>query len=332
MPSVTKEQAKEFLNKISSKDNVLIIHHDDLDGFSSGVLFREFVENKGAEVKNVIFTIGSSQENVIKQTKKSNKILIADLGPGTIPKILEAIKHKQVFYTDHHQIEKPIPKEILELRTIKEGYVPSSRTVYELCAGKEWLAIAGTLSDAGHLHDANKEFIKNFLEKNKITQKKYLEQVVFTINKMLVYFNQRPKKALYKLLKLKQYTDAKALKKFARPIEKEIQKYIKGYKDNHEQIGKIKFYYFDPKYPIKSTVTSQLGFMNKNDQFIFATPDKDMIRLSARSQNKNANMITALKTGIKGLENATCGGHIPAAGGQIDKKDLKQFRENLKNY
>lgn len=332
MPQVTQSQAKDFLNKINEKDNVLIIHHDDLDGFASGILFSDFCKKKKATTKNLVFSIGSDQQIIIKQTKKFNKILIADLGPGTIAEILEAIKHKKVFYTDHHQIEKPIPNEILELRTIKDGYIPSSRTVFELVGGKEWLSVAGTLADAGHLHKPNQQFIKDFLEKNKISQRKYQEQVVFIINKVIVYFNKKSQKALYKLIKLEKYSEVKALKKYARPVEKEIQRYIKEYKTKHEKLGDINFYTFDPKYSIKSTVTSQLSFANTNDLFVFAIPDKDMVRLSARSQNKDANMIEVLKTGIKGLDNATCGGHLPAAGGQIQAKDIKQFKENLKDY
>jgi single-stranded DNA-specific DHH superfamily exonuclease len=332
MPEVTIQQAKDFLNQISIKDSVAIIQHDDLDGYASGILFSEFCKKKGAEFKNIVFSIGSSQETVIKQTKHFNKILIADLGPSAIPQILEGLKHKEVFYTDHHQVEKPIPKEILEFRTIKEGYIPSSRTVYELVGGKDWLALAGTLADAGHLHKVNEQFIKQILAKYKISQRKFLEQVVFTLNKTLIYFNDRPLKSLKRILKLKTYKDVKALKGYARPIEKEIQKYIKAFKTKHEEIGKVKFYFFSPKYKIKSTVTSQLSFANTHDQFVFATPSKDMIRLSARSQNKEANMITALKVGTKGLENSNAGGHIPAAGGQIMKKDLEKFKENLKNY
>jgi len=329
---VTQTQAKEFLSKINEKDNVLILHHDDLDGFASGILFHNFCKKKKATTKNLVFSIGSNQQTIIKQTKKFNKILIADLGPGTITEILEAVKHKQVFYTDHHQIEKPIPEEILELRTIKDGYIPSSRTVFELVGGKEWIAVAGTLADAGHLHKPNQKFIQDFLKKNKISQRKYQEQVVFIINKVIIYYGEKPQKVLAKLLKLEKYSQVKALKKFARPVEKEIQKFIKEYKTKHEKLGDINFYYFNPKYSIKSTVTSQLSFANTNALFVFAIPDKDMMRLSARSQNPKANMIEALKTGIKGLENATGGGHIPAAGGQIQKKDLKKFKENLKNY
>jgi len=332
MPQITNKQAKEFLNKINEKDKVLVIHHDDLDGFASGILFHDFCKKQKAQTKNLVFTIGTNQQTIIKQAKKFNKILIADLGPGTIIEILEAARHKQVLYTDHHQIEKPIPNEILELRTIKDGYIPSSKTVYELCGGKEWLAVAGTLADAGHLHKINQKFIKNFLKKNKTSQRKYQERVVFIINKVIVYHNKKPQKALTKLLKLKKYSEIKSLKKYARPVEKEIQKYIKEYKTNHEKISDINFYYFNPKYSIKSTVTSQLSFANTNSLFVFAIPDKNMIRLSARSQNKKANMIKVLKTGIKGLENASAGGHLPAAGGQIQIKDLNQFKKNLKAY
>jgi len=36
-----------------------------------------------------------------------------------------------------------------------------------------------------------------------------------------------------------------------------------------------------------------------------------------------------MKKGTEGLENATGGGHIPAAGGRFMKKDLQKFKENI---
>ena len=36
-----------------------------------------------------------------------------------------------------------------------------------------------------------------------------------------------------------------------------------------------------------------------------------------------------MKKGVSGLENATGGGHVPAAGGRFMKKDLEKFKENI---
>ncbi|MGK0232644.1 MAG: single-stranded DNA-specific DHH superfamily exonuclease [Patescibacteria group bacterium] len=324
--------AKKFLDGIRKGDVVTVVHHDDLDGFASGILYFEYCKKKGAVVSDLPFTIGSDQVPIIKQLRHAEKVIICDLGPNTIVDVLDAVKAKNVFYTDHHKKFEDIPAEILEYRTVDEGYIPCARTAYELVGGKYWLGIAGTLSDAGHLHSENKDFLDGFFEKRRIRQKGFLEQVVFTINKFILYWHDKPKKSFRKLMKISEYTDVKALKKYARPVELEIQRFIKGFKKDSEQLGEVSYYYFDPKYPVKSTVTSQLSFRNPKRMFVFANPDGDMVRLSSRGQDKKFNMIEVLKTGIEGLEGATCGGHLPAAGGQIRAVDLEKFKKQIAGY
>jgi hypothetical protein len=57
----------------------------------------------------------------------------------------------------------------------------------------------------------------------------------------------------------------------------------------------------------------------------------DIINISGRHQSKNANLPKLFSTAIAGLENASVGGHLRAAGGLIQSKDLDKFKENLRN-
>ena len=60
MPSISFIQAKEFLDNITDRDNIAIIHHDDGDGFCSGILFYDWCKKKGAKVENFVFLINKS--------------------------------------------------------------------------------------------------------------------------------------------------------------------------------------------------------------------------------------------------------------------------------
>ena len=55
MPKITFDQAKEFLDNITSGDKVAIIHHDDLDGFASGILFYDFYKTKGVTADHFVY-------------------------------------------------------------------------------------------------------------------------------------------------------------------------------------------------------------------------------------------------------------------------------------
>lgn len=333
MPKITHKQAKKFLDTINEKDNVVMIHHDDLDGFSSGIIFRSFCEKKGAKVKNIPFTIGSNQKNVIKQTKGFNKVIISDLSPNTIIQILNSLDDKEVLYTDHHQeTTEKYSRKIKEYRTIDQGYIPSSRTAYELTKELYWLAVCGTLGDAGHKYAENKVFLDHFFSPKDMSLEVFEKEIVFTLNNVLIYFEGKNQKLLKKLLALNTYKDVKKLKKYARPVEKEIKKHYKNFKKNHEKMGPIQFYIFEPKYSVKSVVTTKISLENPKGIYLIGAIEKSRIRFSARNSSREYNMINVLQAGIKGLQNANGGGHIAAAGGEINKKDLEQFKENLRNY
>ena len=61
MPKINFNQAKEFLNNITSEDKVAVVHHDDGDGFCSGILLYDWCKKKEAEVKTFTFSIGKSK-------------------------------------------------------------------------------------------------------------------------------------------------------------------------------------------------------------------------------------------------------------------------------
>lgn len=331
MPEVSIEQAKDFFNNINENDNIIIIHHDDLDGFCSGILFYDYCIKKQAKIKTIAFEISADQDIIIKQLKKANKIIICDLAPNTINKILETIKKKEVFYTDHHPKDYPVPDKIIEYRT-KDSYIPSSRTAYEIVDGKQWISIAGTIGDMGHLYPENKEFLEEFFNKHKIEQNEFLEKIVSTIHRFLIYFHKKKKKAFSNLQKIEDYNEIKKFKRYARIVDREIQKHLYEYKTKKERIGEVNFYLFSSEYPIKSLISSELSFLYKDEIIVFGLIDNDRIQLSARTSNKEADMSELLKTGIKDLKNASAGGHRPAAGGCIQAQDLEKFKENLKKY
>ena len=325
-------QAKAFLNSISKKDRVAVIHDSDLDGYAAGVLFYSFAKGRGAKAKNFILSREKTNKNFLKKLKRFDKFIIADLPPAHIAHLYPVLEKREVFFTDHHPTTDKMPKNILDLRTFKQGYIPSSRTAFELTQMEEWKAIAGTISDAGHKYPENDKFLKDFLKREKITLEKFLKDVVFTINKMLIYNHKRPKKSFYVLARLKTYRDLYKIKQMTRPVEEEIQKHIKLFKSEREKFGKISLYKFDPKYPIKSSVSTALSFKNPGSTILLYLRKGDQVRVSARSTGGETNVNELLRECTKGFENSSAGGHPKSSGAIFNRKDLNKFKKNLKEY
>jgi len=115
MSKINESRAKKFLNSIKKGDRVAVVHHDDLDGFASGVLFYNFARNKGAKVKNFLGGYGLDPKKLNKYLDKFNKIILTDLGPNFVKTLNPVLEKKDVLYTDHHPAEFGIPKNVLEL-------------------------------------------------------------------------------------------------------------------------------------------------------------------------------------------------------------------------
>lgn len=331
MPKITFNQAKQFLNNLTNKNKIAIIHHNDGDGYTAAILLYNFLKNK--EIKPRTFQFERSNSKISnKYLKKFNTILIIDLAPSLISKDMQTIKHKKVFYTDHHPKDTQVPKQILEYRTKSE--ISSAKTISNLIGGNElWNTMAHHF-DAGWLQKENKKIINKFIKKNKISKQQF-QKMAFKISRTIDYFHKNPDKAFKILNSINLPKDLNKLNKYDKIIGKEIKKLIKQYKTKKQKIGNINFYYFKPKYPIKSSIINEISYTNPKQTYIFATPttnNKKIISLSARNQTKKIDMAQLLKAGIENLKNANAGGHVPAAGATIQSKDLNQFKQNLKYF
>lgn len=330
MPKITFAQAQKFLDNIKKGDTVAIIHHDDSDGFCSGIIYYGWCKSQKAKVKQFTYKINETRLKNLN-LKKFNKIIICDLSSAFMGKELKLIKNKKVFYTDHHP-KHPIPEEIFELQTSYRGYIPSSRTAYELTGLKPWLALIGTISDSGNLYRENTKFINNHLNQLNITLEEFKENATNIITNFLIYFNRDDKKAFRILKKINSFKEICKLKKYSKPVEKEIQKFSEKYKENKEKIGNINFYFLNPHFSIKGDVIRTISHNESKETYILYSPKDKYLTLSARTNNRKINTIKILEAGIKNLEFGNIGGHPAASGGMILAKDLEKFKENIRNF
>ncbi|MFH1521582.1 MAG: DHH family phosphoesterase [archaeon] len=333
MPEITFSQAKEFLDSITSEDKVAIIHHDDGDGFCAGILYYDWCKNKGAITEEFTYSINKSKLKKF-DLEKFNKIIICDLAPDFMAEELELIKDRQAFYTDHHPRDTPIPKEILELVTTDKGCIPSSRTAGELTGLKPWLALIGTVTDSGQFYSENQNFIYERLKELNMTLEEFHQNITSVFTNFLVYFDKDFKKAFKILQQINSIEEISKLKKYAEPVEEEVQKFVEQYENKKERLGDIDFYYFDPHFPVKAPVCGIISYRDKNQVYIFATPKSDgkHISFSARNTSQKMDMAELLRAGVAGLEDGSAGGHTASAGGMILAKDIEKFKENVRKF
>lgn len=336
MTQITENEAKKYLDKISEKDSVAIFRHTDLDGFASAILFYDFCKKKGCtNIKVFPIELGINKLTDYDLTE-FDWILISDLPSEVIVQDLQKIsKDKNVFYTDHHPISKQkIPENIKTFLTIQQGNMPSSRTVYEICGGKYWLAVTGVLSDFGDSYPVNQDFIQDFLDKTEKSKEYMKQEIMYKIARAIIYFEKNPKLDFFDFLKeIKTLDEIKNLEKYEQPVKQEFEKFIKDFQENSKKFGDVFFFYFEPYYGIKSFLINNISSKREKEIFVFCVPiNKEILSISARNQSKEYDVSIILKDCVKNLQNSTAGGHKAAAAAKIPTTELEKFKENLRNY
>lgn len=335
MVKIDFKQAREFLEKINNKDSIMIFTHRDLDGFAAGILFKDYATQLGAKVDVRIIDYGTSKISDSPLTAY-NKILLSDLAPSIVSEDLAKLSDKEVFYTDHHPAEEksPIPNYVFELRTTAQGYVPSTRTVYELTEkenkAKLWLALIGTLSDGAERYPENNEFMQKGYTILGITQSELMEKL-FRLNFALVGAPVL-EDIFEEVSELRGLEDIAKLSRYYEPVEKEFERLRKDYLLKQETFGNVIYYNLETCYPgIKSHFVNFASGEEKEKIYVFATKKgKNNISLSSRNQSKKYDVSKILKEGVNGLKDSLAGGHKSAAGAQIYTEDLDKFKERLK--
>jgi len=328
------KQAREFLEKINEKDNVVIFTHTDLDGFASGNLFLNYLnqQNAKSEVKIINYGVNRISDT---DTNKFNKVLISDLAPGMIWEDLSKLAGKEVFYTDHHQADAkcPIPEFIHELRTTDQGYIPSTRTVYELTEkenkSKLWIATIGVLSDMAEKYPENNEFLQKAYWDLGLDQES-LMKYLFKLNFALIG-NPSLEDSFTEISKMNGLEDVVKLAKYYEPVEKEMGRIRKDYLKKREATGKIVYYCLETIYPgLKSAFINVVSGEEKDNVLVFSNiKNQDIISMSARNQSKEYDVSQILKDCVLGFKDGFAGGHKSASGAQMHKYDLERFKERL---
>ena len=333
MPEINFNQAKEFLGNIIDSDKIAVIHHDDGDGFCSGIIFYDWCKRKGAKVEEFTYVISKTKLSDF-DLGEFNKLIITDLASGFMAEELIGFDDKKILFVDHHPKESGFDENVKYLITTDLGYIPASRTAYELTGLRSLLGLIGTINDAGDLHKENDDFINEKLDEFNISLDEFKDKVSNKFSNTINYFNGKWSEAFVILNKINSINDLSELEKYSHEIEEEIRKYVEEYDERKEKIGDINFYYFDPKFHVRGAVSFIISNKYPDEKFIFASPRKDenMISISGRCQSGEIDIAEFLRAGIAGLDGANAGGHRRASGAGIMKKDLDKFRENIRNF
>ncbi|MEK6913757.1 MAG: DHH family phosphoesterase, partial [Nanoarchaeota archaeon] len=263
-----------------------------------------------------------------------NKVFIFDINVDSDYEGFFMLKKKyDIFLIDHH------PSDLQGKNIIKtKSEDCTTFAIFEMTKEKfdlkkwEWLVCATMVSEFSFKDKSNFEFIKKHYPNVTLEEIYNSEpgEISKKLSSALIYLKRKKKKVFNLIFNNK----LKRLSKYHEIIEAEIKEGVEKFKKEAEFYPEknLYFYYGNPKYSVTSTIATFLSVKEPDKTFVFVSDindEPDFIKVTSRNNNGRENMNLLMKKGIRELENANGGGHVPAAAARFLKKDLEKFKENI---
>ena len=346
----------DFVRGISKEDKVGLFYDGDPDGVCSGSLVATAI--KRIHGKDITISLSSDRKNYgitnyhAEAFKKAGvtKVITCDNAIEGRPEPVDAIaQFADVLQIDNHAIVGEFKsKNILMMKPqlYSEGIHPSryctSKMAYDLMSrhcdlsDRDWIAVTGSISDIATepwMDWVNSVFDKYGWEMKDDLFKTVPGQVAIYINDAICYDLNNIDEVFKAVLESKSTAELfeSSIKKYHDIVEAEIQKWISGAKENaewHDDL-KVMFYEVNPKFKIKSALSTILGLKYPEWTLFLAAPDGDTMTLSARSNTGRIAVNKLFHTVLAEFPDAVGGGHVEAAGGSCRVEDYPKFKAKV---
>lgn len=348
------DRFKGYILSINKKDKIVIFYHAYCtDGLFSCIITSKAI-TKITKLKpkaHYHYTVYEITEEIIEYVRKNNitKAIFVDLSlDANIENLKKLGEYTDVLIIDHHKFNVDLNLDRIvfahsELfnKDLDGSKYPASKLCYDLFSTLinieelDWLAAVGLVGDMGYL--PWKAFVNKVQNKYNI---KIEDDVYSTEIGQAAYMLKRAKdiyekditfNLTFKAKNLFEIIQNEKLIKLNDLAVKERTKWI-DLRDKVEKYGDLIIYEITPKYKIGSALSStlNLNYYSKNTLIVISIfKNKDFMDISARDQRRRIKLNELLRAVVKDIPGASAGGHIPAAGCQLDKKYLEEFKKRL---
>ncbi|MFA5763459.1 MAG: DHH family phosphoesterase [archaeon] len=145
------EHLDKVANEIKTRDNIVVIHHYDADGLTSGAIAIKALEREGKKIEHLCLK-QVYKENVAQIKEMGENFLFVDFGSGQLEYLIDDLGEEHLFILDHHQ-----PSKI-------NGVIPKLKwhvnpLLYGIDGGKEISGAGVTFFFAKALNEKNKDLV-----------------------------------------------------------------------------------------------------------------------------------------------------------------------------
>ncbi len=314
-----KKQVKDFVADLAGK-KVLVLHHTDTDGICSAALFERLAPPADYTFRPTAYLSNYS-------TQGYDALVFLDLsGDGTYK------GHKPILIIDHHGVyKKKMANGVVAkpqfYSKVKPYKYPAVKMVNDLLDAPKEL---GWLVAIGLTGDISDEQWKTFVKKVGISKKDLLLAVRMIDSGRQIGLNEL-KEASQIVRQADSIDDIfnSKLRSYFNRVDKELNKLREAYKRRAERHGNILLFEIKTKFLLGSTLSTIVSFETPDKIIILYRKSGDWISINARHQGDKYKVNELLEKAIKGFSGAIAGGHPPAAGASVRRKDFDLFKKRL---
>lgn len=341
---------------LKNSKRAVLLYHIDTDGVCSAKLMSEALQRLNIQVVNYFPTtpklLNSNDFQKGINRSDADLIIIVDVEVRENTSLVKNNKDKNIIVMDHHSIDE-IPKHdnIIYINPKLEGvkdYTPAAKIVYDTInqiidiSDLDWVAVVGVIGDsAGNVFP---DFVKKIMKKYKVKigkdKKHFFDSFFGTLSNMInsgkiVKGNDGASTALKLLQDTKTpnefYEHAYKLRDWNNKIEDYLERVKLDFEKEKEKVEGLDLYFFSfkPEFTIGSVLSTIIAFEKPHNTIIMFSKKNGVTTINYRRQDKKYDMGLLAKNSVKGLLRAGGGGHVPAAGGHIQTKDLNALKSNI---
>ncbi|MBS3061985.1 MAG: DHH family phosphoesterase [Candidatus Diapherotrites archaeon] len=343
-----------FLKALSKNDRVGLWVHCDGDGLMSGAIAAKAVESLIGKRPDIFFCSGyPNQDGLMRKIsvlkdRQCNKVLILDLSLDQDDFVIKNLEpFAEVLFVDHHKVyndfnsEKTvfIKAEWIAPKGMDPSKYPASKMAFDLfsrqvdLSSSSWLCCIGLYADCAN--GAWKTFFDSELKKSK-TDLDAIKKSCQVIDAVGIIDNSKFSELYRLFLDASGTRDILASDFFglAKDLEEEMDYWLLEFKKKAEFFPEIElvWFVFHPRFPIKSPFINKISFDFYPNQTVVLVQLLDGMKtanFSGRRQDGKVRVNDLLEESVKGIENASAGGHAPAAAGKVSRENLELFKNNL---
>src|SRR3989344_5600727 len=329
----SEKRFSEFIAGLG-KEKLALVSHTDLDGIAAAkvanaVLGADYVRFVNYEQLNLELVEALKKEKV-------KKVVFTDLFIKNKGFLEELGKFAEVLIIDHHLFGEDLNSDKIVFLNA-QGYCATYLCYYLFSKVQDisyldWLVACASLADWQYFQ--NQGFMKEVYERygdrafvadpERIKSGK-LWDLQWTLSLALIYFKDSLRNVFDSLGK--EFGEIGDLGKHAGEVQLELDRLLGLFEKEKEEIqGGWLFVLPESRFSLSSLVSTIVSSQRKGETIVILRSDGKYYHVSSRRQDGGVDLNEWMQIVLKGLADASGGGHKKAAGGRILVGDLEAFK------